>query len=233
MTMSQSPLFRPDIRRHVLETLAGGEWTKRNAIVRRVYEAVVARGGDQSLKGITAAVKKCLADMRQAGEVEGGLAGGTFAHYRVPSVDAPLRQPATSVDPPAPETNPPSSTILDAQRVIGHGEKSVYCYYYEADRMYAKTQDHTCWACKIGLASRDAAGRLREQGAMTARSAPPIWALEIKTADAPGLERAIHRVLKYVGRKNDAGGGSEWFLTTPQMVESIYLALESLRRWPE
>lgn len=231
--MSQAPLFRPDIRRHVLETLASGEWMKRNAIVRRVHEAVVAQGGDQSLKGITSAVKKCLADMRQSGEVEGGLAGGTFAHYRIFRDDASLRQPASPGDSPAAQSIAPTATILDAQRVIGHGEQSVYCYYYEADRMYAKTQDRSCWACKVRLASRDPAGRLREQGAMTARSAPPVWALEIKTADAPGLERAIHRVLKYIGRKNDAGGGSEWFLTTPQMVESIYLALESLRRWPE
>ena len=231
--MSQAPLFRPDIRRHVLESLASGEWTKRNAIVRRVHESVVKQGGDQSLKGITSAVKKCLADMRQSGEVEGGLASGTFAHYRIPRNEAPLRQPASPGDSPSAQSSVHSSTILDAQKVIGHGEQSVYCYYFEADRMHAKTQDRSCWSCKVGLTSRDTAGRLREQGAMTARPAPPVWALEIKTSDADRLERAIHQVLKYIGRKVDAGGGSEWFVTTPQMVESIYLVLESLRRWPE
>lgn len=64
------------------------------------------------------------------------------------------------------------------------------------------------------------------------RSAPAVWALEIRTANAGGLERAIHRVLKYACRQTTCGT-AERSLALPQTVEAIYLTLESFRCWPE
>jgi hypothetical protein len=174
--------------------------------------------------------------MKDAGEVEGGLDDGTFAHYRLKThEETSPDQAGAALDGAAPTTSNPSIPrpgVGEAERRIGSGGQSVYVYFFEADRSHSRSQGRSCWPCKVGLATRDAAGRLREQGAATARSAPPVWSLEIRTDDAGSLERSIHRVLKHAGRQT-TGGGAEWFLTTPQMVEAIYLSLESIRCWPE
>lgn len=242
--MENQPLFRPDLKEMIRGSLSAGEWTKRNAIIRHVCRLIEERGIPARQASVTAAVKKCLREMKDAGEIHGGLDAGTFAHYRIaadydPPVEA--QPPAESPEQPNDATAAPLAVepkvearpgVVDVERVVGQGRQTVYCYFYEADRVHSKTKGLTCWPCKVGLATRDAAGRLREQGAITSRSAPAVWALEIRTDDAGSLERAIHRVLKYAGRQT-TGGGAEWFLTTPQMVEAIYLALESIRCWPE
>ncbi len=243
MEMENQPLFRPELKEMIREVLSAGVWTKRSELVRQVCRLIEERGVPARQSSVTVAVKKCLRDMKDAGEVQGGLDGGTFAHYRIaPDFEAAVA-PAPPAgdngqlpnDPAAPPVAPkaePAHGTVEVERVVGQGRQTVYCYFYEADRVHSKTKGLTCWPCKVGLATRDAAGRLREQGAITSRSAPAVWALEIRTDDAGGLERAIHRVLKYAGRQT-TGGGAEWFLTTPQMVEAIYLALESIRCWPE
>jgi hypothetical protein len=246
--MESQPLFRPDLKEMILAALSGGTWTKRSEIVRYVCGMIEARGVPARQASVTTAVKKVLRQMKDAGEIHGGLDAGTFAHYRLagdavePLEVSPADASSTIAVAVAATVTPPAALhpgqggrlgqVAEAERTVGQGRQAVYCYFYEADRVHSKTKGLVCWPCKVGLAARDAAGRLREQGAITSRSAPAAWALEIKTDDAGSLERAIHRVLKYAGRQT-TGGGAEWFLTTPQMVEAIYLALESVRCWPE
>ena len=230
--MDNQPLFRPDIAQMIRAMLSSGTWTKRSEIVRHVCRGIEERGVPARQAAVIAAVKKVLRQMKDDGEIRGGLDEGTFAHYQLAGDDVAL--PATA--PTAEQAIGPAAARpgagVDVARMVGQGKQSVYCYFYEADRVHSTTKGLVCWPCKVGLATRDAAGRLREQGAITSRSAPAVWALEIRTDDASGLERAIHRVLKYAGRQT-TGGGAEWFLTTPQMVEAIYLALDSIRCWPE
>lgn len=238
--MENQPLFRTDLREMILAALSGGEWTKRSEIVRYACRMIESRGIPARQTSVTTAVKKVLRQMKDAGEIHGGLDAGTFAHYRLagdaaqpPGVSPAASAPASAspqAAQPGQEARP--AQVAEVERTVGRGRQAVYCYFYEADRVHSKTKGLVCWPCKVGLATRDAAGRLREQGAITSRSAPAVWALEIKTDDASSLERTIHRALKYAGRQT-TGGGAEWFLTTPQMVEAIYLALESIRCWPE
>lgn len=248
--MENQPLFRPDLKEMIRAALSAGAWTKRSEIVRYVCRMIEERGVAARQASVTTAVKKVLREMKDAGEIYGGLDAGSFAHYKLAGDATPPLEvlPAAAVAATAPALVPSPQSVepqpveqgqavrpgagVDVERKVGQGRQTVYCYFYEADRVHSKTKGLTCWPCKVGLATRDAAGRLREQGAITSRSAPAVWALEIKTDDAGGLERAIHRVLKYAGRQT-TGGGAEWFLTSPQMVEAIYLALESIRCWPE
>jgi len=253
-----TPLFRPDLKKMIHDALFEGGWMKRAVIWRKVCSAIEARGATADSQAVLRAIRKCLDEMKAEGEIEGGLAEGRHAHYRLKTLDpdppfcVDPRSPAPAPAPPQPiqsppvqsamvppanplstEANPPRRTgILEAKKVVGSGQESVYCYFFEAECSVAKIEGRASWPCKIGRATRDASGRLREQGAHTARSSLPIWALEIKTGDAKSLELAIHRILKYTGRHQQAGGGTEWFLTTPEMIEAIYRTLEFLRLWP-
>lgn len=242
--MDDLPLLPSTIKQLIAESLADGGWRRRRQIIKDILRLNEVRGGAKPhQRDFDVVVKKCLQVMKDAGLIEGGRGEGQYGHYRlsqgtaaspaagVVATSAAAVEPAASVT--APPESPSRSAGMEAARVIGQGDQSVYVYFYESDRVHAQTQGRASWPCKVGLATRDAAGRLREQGAITSRSAAAVWALEIRTADAATLERAIHRVLLFAGREAADGGGAEWFRTTPAMVEAVYLQLEAIRRWPE
>ena len=89
----------------------------------------------------------------------------------------------------------------------GAGPGSVYAYGYRcaADRM------------KVGYTDGDTIERIAAQ-ITTSTPDKPVLFFEMRTDRSRALERALHAILVYRGKKV-AGGGDEWFLTTVDDVE--------------
>jgi hypothetical protein len=96
---------------------------------------------------------------------------------------------------------------------MGDGPKTVYAYGYRCvpDRL------------KVGLTEGDTVRRITSQ-IFTSTPDKPVLLLEIKTHDCGALERAIHAILDYHG-KRVVGGGKEWFKATRDEIISIYKAV--------
>lgn len=92
---------------------------------------------------------------------------------------------------------------------IGVGNSTVYCYGYHCcpDRL------------KIGSTEVDTVQRIAAQVGTSTPDRPVLY-IEIKTNQCRKLEKAIHAILDARGLKV-AGGGDEWFRTTPNEVIDI------------
>lgn len=110
---------------------------------------------------------------------------------------------------------------IDAEKVIGNGKQSVYCYFYQIYKDKALANNETVWECKIGKATIDAQGRVIDQFG-TAYPEYPVIALVIKCKSAHALEQAIHCVLDLRNRHIESSPGNEWYMTNPQEIEEIY-----------
>ncbi len=91
----------------------------------------------------------------------------------------------------------------------GAGAGSVYAYGYKCapDRM------------KVGYTDGDTIERIAAQIG-TSTPDKPVLFLEVRTDRSRALERALHAILVYRGKKV-AGGGDEWFLTTVDEIERL------------
>lgn len=100
---------------------------------------------------------------------------------------------------------------VDTSDVVRRGEglKTVYAYGYRCapDRL------------KIGLTEDDTVERIAAQIG-TSTPDKPVLLLEIKTHECGALERAIHAILDYRGRRIQ-GAGREWFRADRDEVVSI------------
>lgn len=113
---------------------------------------------------------------------------------------------------------------MPIDRQIGEGDGAVYVYYYDIYKLCAEAKGLNTWACKVGMTNRDALSRVFSQ-AGTAYPELPHIALVIKSDSAKELELVLHSVLKLRGRHMMDAPGKEWFLTSPDEVESIYNAV--------
>jgi hypothetical protein len=113
---------------------------------------------------------------------------------------------------------------LEARRSIGEGPECVYVYYHDAHAELAKSKGNSVWECKIGCTIGEPEVRIIGQGAMTCFPRPPIIGLIIRTLDSRDLERVLHAALTSAGKRINAGGGAEWFVTSPDKVERWFQA---------
>ena len=122
------------------------------------------------------------------------------------------------------------SATNKAQRVIGAGPECVYVYYHDVYEELARSRGRATWECKIGSTLGESNERVKGQGALTCFPRPPIIALEIRTGDCRHLERILHAALTFARKRLASGGGSEWFMTSPEQVERWYNAfLETIK----
>ncbi len=118
---------------------------------------------------------------------------------------------------------------LPAQKEIGKGVECIYMYYMPTYKELAELKGESVWPCKIGKTGVFAADRIKDQGATTAFAETPVLALVINTNHASMLERVIHSSLSILNLKLN-GPGSEWYSTSPEIVESWYCAyMETLK----
>ena len=113
---------------------------------------------------------------------------------------------------------------IKIEQTLGEGPESVYVYYYDTDRELANFKGHPTWECKIGNAGEPVSRILSQT--KTSRHTLPVIALAIRSDDAEGLERLIHRLLRRAGLwKNNDDCGDEWFMTNPEQVAVCYSGL--------
>ena len=110
---------------------------------------------------------------------------------------------------------------LEPEKIIGSGRQSVYLYYYPAYQRLAELQGEEVWACKIGKARNDPLIRISSQ-TRTALPEYPKVGLIIKTNEFALMETTIQNILKLQGKHMQNAPGTEWFLTSPSEVETVY-----------
>lgn len=106
-------------------------------------------------------------------------------------------------------------------KIIGDGDKAVYVYYYDTYKQYAILQGSSVWACKIGRTDVDPIQRVLGQASTSYPELPHIG-LVIKCDNSSSLETTLHYILKVRGKWMENAPGTEWFITSPEEVESIY-----------
>ena len=101
----------------------------------------------------------------------------------------------------------------------GSGTRSVYVYGYKCapDRL------------KIGYTDGDTVQRIAQQ-ISTSTPDKPVLFLEIRTDNCRVLERALHSIFAYRGRKV-VGAGDEWFLASVDEIEHLCDFIEDPKTW--
>ena len=111
-----------------------------------------------------------------------------------------------------------------ADKEIGSGKFAVYVYYYDSYKELAGLKGETAWACKIGRTDVDPIARIFSQ-AGTCYPELPHLALIIYCDDSSLLEKILHNILKIKNRWISNSPGKEWFITSPEEIESIYTSV--------
>ncbi len=114
--------------------------------------------------------------------------------------------------------------VFKADKEIGEGKNAVYIYYYDSYKELASLKEKDLWECKIGRTDVDPISRIFSQ-AGTCYPELPHLALIIHCDDSSLLEKALHSILKIKQRWLVDSPGKEWFLTSPQEVESLYYSI--------
>lgn len=98
----------------------------------------------------------------------------------------------------------------------------MYLYYYDKYKELAKLKGQHMWECKIGRTNVNSVNRILGQVGASYPE-PPHIALVINCNDSFLLEKALHCILKVKGRWLSDSPGKEWFITSPEEVENLYL----------
>jgi T5orf172 domain len=225
-TVPASPAILKEL---IPQILASGGPIKRDAIIARLRQIAPVRGF--TLRPGTAATKKALALLLASNRVISPRVG----FYALPPTLNAAPDSGTSdtqtEDPAAIEIALPQSEArkLEIQREIGEGPECVYVYFHDVYREVAQNKGLTRWECKVGCTVGEPDARIVGQGALTCFPRSPVIGLVIRTHDGRHLEHLIHGALSYAGAKVNGGGGSEWFLTSPALIERwLVLFNESL-----
>ena len=109
----------------------------------------------------------------------------------------------------------------ESDKVIGSGDKAVYIYYYDTYKQYANLQGNNVWACKVGRTDTDPISRVFGQAGTCYPELPHI-ALIIQCDNSSIIETTIHNILKLRGKWIENAPGTEWFMTSPEEIETIY-----------
>lgn len=202
-----------------------GRIASRSALVDEVRRVHLARGGSDSQVNITSQIKKVLSSLKDKGMAASPsvgywrIVGATpIAVEQEPVAAAPVN--SILIEAETDEEAKPSSSEVIADKVIGTGSSAVYVYYLPAYRHRAEQNHEQVWPCKIGYSNGDPILRVLAQ-ASTALPERPQIALVIRTSMPSVFESAIHNTLMLRGKKIDNSPGSEWYLTSPDEVESI------------
>ena len=198
----------PGIAKKLIQELFAGQTVQRQKIISDVEETHLERGGLRSRAQFNNPVTLALYNMRREGEASNPDESG---NWLIPS----STQDDDSLDPE------PNNLDLEPEKIIGSGKQSVYLYYYPVYRRLAELEGKRVWACKIGKAKNDPLIRISAQ----TRTALPEYqkvGLIIKTNEFGLMETTIQNILKLQGKHMQNAPGTEWFLTSPSEVETVY-----------
>ena len=195
----------PRIAQHLIIELFTGRTVQKQEIMRIVDETHRERGGLSPRAKFKNPVTLALYNMTREGLVEN------------PSQGYCLILSTTQED----DSMDPEPGNLEPEKIIGSGKQSVYLYYYPAYQRLAELQGEERWGCKIGKAKNDPLIRISSQ-TRTALPEYPTVGLIIKTDEFALMETTIQNILKLQGKHIQNAPGTEWFLTSPSEVETVY-----------
>ncbi len=114
-------------------------------------------------------------------------------------------------------------------------EGGVYVYTFPQYWRYPTVPGTKRTLLKIGMTTREATGRLREQARGTAMPEEPLIlrVYRSKTIEPPAAERSFHMLLNAAGphSRQQQRGGREWFETSVEFLDTVasVLGLETLQ----
>ena len=199
------------VKEYLLEILRSGQPFKRGELISQARLLAQKDGFILDASTAIPTVKKALKLLAD----DGGIENPRVGWWRIVKEDQASDSPETNQDEPEPRSEP----RIAIQREIGNGPESVYVYFHEAHAELARLKGASVWECKVGSTLGDPDARVIGQGALTAFPSPPVIGLVIRSENGRALERAIHNALSLAGQRVERGGGSEWFVTSPDRIE--------------
>jgi hypothetical protein len=197
----------PSIFAELLILLFDGKQFKRTTAIEVVTKYHQDGGGLLGKKEYVSVFKKACQSLSQNGLSNIGY--GTWRlNYEVQEVEIIEETVKDTVE-------------YAVDKTIGSGDNSVYVYYYDTYRKYAEQSGNQIWECKIGRTDKDPLQRVFGQAGTCYPELPHV-ALILKCSNSFQLELALHNILKLRNRWIEDAPGTEWFLTSPTEVESIY-----------
>ena len=207
--------------------------TSRADLVRAVQDEWIRNGGSPLPGASTVSrVKKALSDLLKQGVVENPM----YGMYRL--ADSELGEPSGDGATIAiVQSNPDAGVLEDSQTgvdeededlsqlsaadsEIGQGSQVVYAFYLPTYRRLSEADGAEGWPIKVGMTTTSVSQRMAAH--QTALPESPRLGLVIRTDSAGLLEKIIQGVLTLRGRRSEAAGGSEWFITTIDEIRDIY-----------
>jgi Meiotically up-regulated gene 113 len=212
----------------LVQELFFGEVVERHRIVNEVRREHSARGGRLgSTQSCIEHVKLALNSMCNKGLAQNPSRG----YWRIGADSESDEGCLEALDS---NEDKDIGTVLDRSRAfsnesivedLGSGSGAIYLYYLPTYKELALLRNERFWACKIGRTDRDPAGRIWTQLA-TALPERPIIALVYRTDFPLEWERILHSVLTVRGVRMQSSPGSEWFVTSPDVVLELLRSLD-------
>jgi hypothetical protein len=220
------------VKRIIPEILESEGPLKRDEIIAKLQQVLPLRGFTYSGNASVITTKKALSDLVSLGKIT----SPRIAWYELSeNSSAAPTTPATGDEEEAAvvaevPANKPDTPKLRIEREIGEGPECVYVYFHDVYFELAQRKGNSTWECKVGSTVGTPDARIIGQGALTCFPRCPVIGLVIRTHDGRNLERLLHAALSYAGVKVKNDAGSEWFLTSPSLLEKWFLQFkESVR----
>jgi hypothetical protein len=166
----------------------------------------------------TSRVKKALNRLANEGVLMSPIVGRYVLRGDKTNLEPRAHGAFAELDPD--ETNANEAEAAMFERIVGDGNQSVYAFYLPTYRAAAEARGEDRWPIKIGMTTNNVVARI--DSFRTALPEIPTLALRMRVDNATAMERVIHGILALRGQWLEHAGGSEWFLTNPHEVESIY-----------
>lgn len=202
----------PAVLGELLIQLFDGKQFDRQTALTEVVRYHTEHGGITSKQNYIAAFKRAAQDLKEKG-LENISYGVWRLSYHEKEIEIVEKKEA-------------AEPLVLAEKELGEGDNTVYVYYYDTYREFAEYKGENRWPCKIGRTDKDPLQRIISQAGTCYPERPNI-ALLLHCEDSALLETALHGVLKFQGKWMPTAPGTEWFITSPQEVEGIFLALSN------
>ncbi len=205
----------PNVFVELLIQFYDGKQFKRQDAIDKITTYHAEQGGLLDKTEYVSVFKKASAKLRDEGLQQRGY-GVWQLLYKKKEIDEIVKKENTK------------DVELKADKEIGVGKKAVYVYYYDRYREFSLLKGYNVWECKIGRTDVDPLGRIFSQ-AGTCYPELPHLALLINCDDSSLLEKTLHDILRMRKRWLHNAPGKEWFLTSPEEIESIFKWLQTTR----
>ena len=208
------------VRELILELFAG-QTVHRDEIKKRVIDVFLERGG-QATDKMKQRVDEGRGDLRSRYGQAKHEGNGYWTISSRPEIEKSSVKPRLGHRKTIHAGEPQARTrsVLHPEKTIGSGNGCVYVYSYPIYQSTAESKGETVWECKVGKTVNNPAVRVKEQ--TTGMPENPKIYLAIETDKPELLEKIIHNILDFRGKKKYDAPGTEWFIISPSEVEDIY-----------